>query len=76
MFHFAASLRLEAPLKEGLEMNTRGTLRVLEIAKKIKKLISFVHLSTAFCYPDYGRMAEKVTIFLSKYLNICINTLK
>ncbi|XP_023935047.1 putative fatty acyl-CoA reductase CG5065 [Bicyclus anynana] len=60
VFHFAASLRLEAPLREGLEMNTKGTLRVLDMAKKMKKLVSFVHLSTAFCYPDYERMAEKV----------------
>ncbi|XP_053625132.1 putative fatty acyl-CoA reductase CG5065 [Plodia interpunctella] len=60
VFHFAASLRLEAPLKEGLEMNTRGTLRVLELAKNIKKLDSFIHLSTAFCYPDFERLAEKV----------------
>lgn len=60
IFHFAASLRLEAPLKEGLEMNTKGTMRVLEMAKKMKSLVSFIHLSTAFCYPDYERMAEKV----------------
>ena len=65
MFHFAATLRLEAPLKEGLEMNTKGTLRVLAIAKRMKNLVSFVHLSTAFCYPDHGRMAEKVSIFLA-----------
>lgn len=61
VFHFAASLRLEAPLKEGLEMNTKGTLRVLNMAKNMKKLVAFIHLSTAFCYPDYERMAEKVT---------------
>ncbi|KAJ0180625.1 hypothetical protein K1T71_004029 [Dendrolimus kikuchii] len=60
VFHFAASLRLEAPLKEGLEMNTKGTLRVLEVTKNIKNLVAFVHLSTAFCYPDYERLAEKV----------------
>ncbi|XP_052757506.1 putative fatty acyl-CoA reductase CG5065 isoform X2 [Galleria mellonella] len=60
IFHFAASLRLEAPLKEGLEMNTKGTLRVLDVAKNIKNLDAFVHLSTAFCYPDYQRLAEKV----------------
>ncbi|VVC98340.1 unnamed protein product [Leptidea sinapis] len=60
VFHFAASLRLEAPLKEGLEMNTRGTQRVIEVSRNIKNLVSLVHLSTAFCYPDYERMAEKV----------------
>ncbi|XP_041977375.1 putative fatty acyl-CoA reductase CG5065 [Aricia agestis] len=60
VFHFAASLRLEAPLKEGIEMNTKGTLRILNLAKNIKNLAAFVHLSTAFCYPDYDRLAEKV----------------
>ncbi|CAG9783853.1 unnamed protein product [Diatraea saccharalis] len=60
VFHFAASLRLEAMIKENLEMNTKGTLRVLNIAKKIKNLAAFIHLSTAFCYPDYERMPEKV----------------
>ncbi|KAI8434832.1 hypothetical protein MSG28_003331 [Choristoneura fumiferana] len=60
VFHFAASLRLEAPLKEGLEMNTRGTLRVLDVARKMRNIAAFVHLSTAFCYPDYERMAEQV----------------
>ncbi|XP_059056959.1 putative fatty acyl-CoA reductase CG5065 [Achroia grisella] len=60
IFHFAASLRLEAPLKEGLDMNTKGTLRVIEVAKNMKNLAAFVHLSTAFCYPDYHRLAEKV----------------
>ncbi|XP_026329716.1 putative fatty acyl-CoA reductase CG5065 [Hyposmocoma kahamanoa] len=60
VFHFAASLRLEAPLQEGIEMNTKGTLRVLKIAKKMKNLVAFVHLSTAFCYPDYDRLAERV----------------
>lgn len=62
VYHFAASLRLEAPLKEGLEMNTKGTLRVLDVAKRIKNLKAFIHLSTAFCYPDYERMAEKVSL--------------
>ncbi|XP_049867485.1 putative fatty acyl-CoA reductase CG5065 [Pectinophora gossypiella] len=60
VFHFAASLRLEAPLKEGLEMNTRGTLRVLHVASRMKNIAAFLHLSTAFCYPDYERMAERV----------------
>ncbi|XP_037295574.1 putative fatty acyl-CoA reductase CG5065 isoform X2 [Manduca sexta] len=60
VFHFAATLRLEAPLREGLEMNTKGTLRILELSKNIKNLAAFIHLSTAFCYPDYERLGEKV----------------
>ncbi|KAG7307567.1 hypothetical protein JYU34_007785 [Plutella xylostella] len=60
IYHFAATLRLEAPLKDGLEMNTNGTIRVLDVAKRCKNLAAFIHLSTAFCYPDYERMAERV----------------
>ncbi|KOB77187.1 putative fatty acyl-CoA reductase [Operophtera brumata] len=62
VFHFAATLRLEAPLKEGLEMNTKGTLRVLDVARQMKSLVAFLHLSTAFCYPDYDRMPEKLEL--------------
>ena len=37
-----------------------GTKRVLELAKKMKKLKTFVHLSTAFCYADKEELDEKV----------------
>ncbi|XP_006570570.1 uncharacterized protein LOC412986 isoform X1 [Apis mellifera] len=60
VFHFAATLKLEAKLKDAIEMNTVGTKRVLELAKKMKKLKTFVHLSTAFCYADKEELDEKV----------------
>ncbi|KAI8430980.1 hypothetical protein MSG28_001074 [Choristoneura fumiferana] len=59
VFHFAATLRLEAPLKECIVMNTTGTQRALNVAKRLKNLAIFVHLSTAFCYPDYKVLEEK-----------------
>ncbi|XP_063634757.1 putative fatty acyl-CoA reductase CG5065 [Cydia splendana] len=59
VFHFAATLRLESPLKDSVAMNTAGTLRALNVARKFKKLDMFVHLSTAFCYPDYRVLEEK-----------------
>lgn len=37
--HGAASLRLEATIKEAINMNTEGTLRVLQLCKKMKKLM-------------------------------------
>uniref|UniRef100_A0A146M6I1 Fatty acyl-CoA reductase n=2 Tax=Lygus hesperus TaxID=30085 RepID=A0A146M6I1_LYGHE len=58
--HSAASLRLDAKLKEAISMNTEGTLRVLELAKKIKNLKLMVHMSTAFCHCDIDEMEEKV----------------
>ncbi|XP_026674822.1 putative fatty acyl-CoA reductase CG5065 isoform X3 [Ceratina calcarata] len=60
MFHFAATLRLESKLKSAIEMNTIGTRTVLEIAKRMKRLQTFVHLSTAFCYPDKEELDERV----------------
>ncbi|XP_030031127.2 putative fatty acyl-CoA reductase CG5065 [Manduca sexta] len=60
VFHFAATLRLEAPLKDNVNMNTAGTLRTLNVARKLKNLAIFVHLSTAFCYPDYEVLGEKI----------------
>ncbi|CAG4955464.1 unnamed protein product [Colias eurytheme] len=60
VFHFAATLRLEAPLKDNVNMNTCGTQRTLNVAKRLKKLQLVVHLSTAFCYPDYTVLEEKI----------------
>lgn len=61
LFHFAATLRLEAPLKDNVNMNTCGTQRALNVAKKLKNLLVFIHLSTAFCYPEYAVLEEKVS---------------
>lgn len=60
LFHFAATLKLEAPLKDNVDMNTSGTMRTLNVARRLKNLLAFIHLSTAFCYPDYEVLDEKV----------------
>lgn len=38
VFHCAATLRLEAKLKDAVEMNTTGTWRVLQLARGMKQL--------------------------------------
>lgn len=38
VIHSAATLKLEAKLKDAVEMNVVGTYRVLELAKQIKNL--------------------------------------
>lgn len=60
VFHFAATLKLEAKLKDAIDQNTAGTARVIEIARKIKNLKAFIHLSTAFCSADIDVFEEKV----------------
>ncbi|XP_076664256.1 putative fatty acyl-CoA reductase CG5065 [Andrena cerasifolii] len=60
VFHCAATLRLEAKLKDAIEMNTVGTERVIELSKEMKHLKSFVYLSTAFCHPEQEELGERV----------------
>lgn len=60
VFHFAATLRLEAELKDSVTMNLIGTRNALEVCKEMPNLISFIHLSTAFCYTDQKVLFEKV----------------
>ncbi|KAF2896919.1 hypothetical protein ILUMI_09255 [Ignelater luminosus] len=60
VFHCAATLKLEAELKDAIEMNTEGTQKVLELAREMKKLDVFVHLSTAFCSADIDELEEKI----------------
>lgn len=60
VFHMAATLRLEATLKDAIEMNTTGTTRVIDLCRKMPNLKLLLHLSTAFCYCDKEVLLEKV----------------
>lgn len=63
IFHCAATLKLEATLKDAVEQNTAGTARVIDVAKKVKNLLAFVHFSTAFCSADLEVFEERVSVF-------------
>lgn len=60
VFHFAATLRLEANVKDAVLQNTLGTKTLLELCLKMKNLVSFIHLSTAFCHCDVEILEEKM----------------
>ncbi|XP_061387219.1 putative fatty acyl-CoA reductase CG5065 [Musca vetustissima] len=60
VFHMAASLKMECPLTESINMNLAGTRRCLDVAKKMQKLCAFVHLSTTFCNYDQKVLYEQV----------------
>lgn len=49
--HGAATVRFDEPLKESIMMNTRGTREVLNLAKGLKNLKLFAHISTAYTNP-------------------------
>jgi alcohol-forming fatty acyl-CoA reductase len=60
VYHMAASLKLEATLKPNVEMNLIGTQHVIDVCKQMPSLISFIHLSTAFCNCDQDVLKEEV----------------
>lgn len=60
VFHFAATLKLESNVKDAILQNTIGTKTLLDLCVKMKKLASFVHLSTAFCHCDVEVLEEKM----------------
>lgn len=66
MLHMAASLKLEATLKPNILTNLTATKNALDLAMQMKKLVQFVHLSTAFCCEDQDVLQEKVYEFHHK----------
>lgn len=66
VFHMAATLKLEGNMTDAVNMNLAGTRRAMDVARKMKNLEAFVHLSTAFCNCDQEVMYEKVYDFPHK----------
>lgn len=61
IFHCAATIKFNSHVRVAIKTNLTGTLRVIEFAKSLSDLVSFVHLSTAFCNSNYGGpFSEKV----------------
>ncbi|XP_057672431.1 putative fatty acyl-CoA reductase CG5065 [Diorhabda carinulata] len=52
IIHSAATVRFDDSLKYAVTVNTRGTKFVLELAEECKKLKLFVHVSTAYAFPN------------------------
>lgn len=60
IFHVAASVRFDDPLKEAILMNTRGTREVMIFAEKLKNLLLCMHVSTTYCNPQQSVVEEKL----------------
>ncbi|KAK2580054.1 hypothetical protein KPH14_012338, partial [Odynerus spinipes] len=59
LFHMAANVRFDLSLKTAINMNTRGTLNVLALAKQMPHLESFVHVSTSYCQCGESVLEER-----------------
>ncbi|XP_070491776.1 putative fatty acyl-CoA reductase CG5065 [Chironomus tepperi] len=60
VFHLAASLKLEAPLKTNIIMNLTSVKQICDLAKKMKNLVAMIHTSTAFCIVEHENVEERV----------------
>ncbi|XP_076246331.1 putative fatty acyl-CoA reductase CG5065 isoform X2 [Calliopsis andreniformis] len=59
VFHMAANVKFDLPLKEAVRVNTVGTLSVLNLAKQLPHLESFIHVSTTYCHCDETVLEER-----------------
>lgn len=60
IFHLAASVRFDDPLKKAILLNTRGSREVCELAKELPSLKVFVHVSTAYVQPLVLNVEEEM----------------
>ena len=58
-------------LKKAVLLNTRGTKQMLDLAKEIKNLELFAHISTAYCHLE--EKVKKIQLFIIKLYIIIIN---
>ncbi|XP_072758219.1 putative fatty acyl-CoA reductase CG5065 isoform X2 [Anoplolepis gracilipes] len=60
VFHSAATVRFNEPLKVAVNLNTRGTDRMLDLCRHMTNLISVIHVSTAYSNADRREIGESV----------------
>ncbi|NWX85650.1 FACR1 reductase, partial [Nothoprocta ornata] len=60
VFHCAATVRFDEPLKHALQLNAMGTQRLLELARQMQKLEAFIHISTAYANCVRKRIDEVI----------------
>ena len=60
IFHAAATVKFDDDLADSIKMNVKGTLSIVDLARKMDNLSSMVHVSTAYshCYSS-SRIEEK-----------------
>ncbi|KAH8332130.1 hypothetical protein KR074_009092, partial [Drosophila pseudoananassae] len=59
VIHSAATVRFLEPLHVALAINTRATRLMLQLAKDMKKLVAYLHVSTAYSNSVLFRIEEK-----------------
>lgn len=60
VFHSAATVRFDEPLKVAVNLNTKGTDRVIDLCKDMINLISIIHVSTAYSNANRDEISESI----------------
>ncbi|XP_044260931.1 fatty acyl-CoA reductase 1-like [Tribolium madens] len=60
VFHMAANVRFDQPLKSAVLLNTGGTKNLLDLACAFKQLKIFIHVSTSYCHCNEVKLEEKL----------------
>nr|AXY94562.1 fatty acyl-CoA reductase 2 [synthetic construct] len=74
VFHAAATVMFNEPLQVTINVNTKGTARVIDLWNELKHPISFVHVSTAFSNANIHEIGERVyttSLKPSEVIDIC-----
>ncbi|XP_015117036.1 putative fatty acyl-CoA reductase CG5065 [Diachasma alloeum] len=58
VFHSAATVRFDEPLKVAVDLNAKGTERMIDFCAGMMNLVSFVHVSTAYSNLDRTEVKE------------------
>ncbi|XP_036147918.1 putative fatty acyl-CoA reductase CG5065 isoform X3 [Monomorium pharaonis] len=59
VFHMAANVRFDLPLKTAIKSNTMSTVNIITLAKQLPLLESFIHISTSFCQCGESVLEER-----------------
>lgn len=59
VFHCAANVRFDQPLRPMVNMNVVGTLKMLQLAEKMNNLQALVHVSTSYCQCNERVLEER-----------------
>ncbi|OXU23253.1 hypothetical protein TSAR_012798 [Trichomalopsis sarcophagae] len=60
VFHVAASVRFDDPIRDAIFMNTRSTRDVCILAANMKKLVALMHVSSTYSHTDKYVVEEKL----------------
>uniref|UniRef100_A0A0A1XHC5 Fatty acyl-CoA reductase n=1 Tax=Zeugodacus cucurbitae TaxID=28588 RepID=A0A0A1XHC5_ZEUCU len=59
IFHCAANVRFDQPLRPMVQMNVVGTLKLLQLAEKMAGLQVIIHVSTSYCQCNESVLEER-----------------